>query len=115
MSHLSSPTRGKPEDLADRLRQRLAAYLHMIDDVMEKEFRPARLQDLRLITPNLDYLKSHLDVAERDLLIKHLWEKGEHHYIKTEMGREMEEVLLAKWPYINILDKGWHGPRMRRE
>jgi hypothetical protein len=84
MSRLSGPASGRPQDLADRLRGRFAAYLHTIDDVMEKQF--ARLQDLRLITPNLKCLMSHLDVAEGDGLIAHRQEKGEHMRVESNTG-----------------------------
>jgi hypothetical protein len=90
-------------------------YLFKIDEVMEKEFRFARLEDLREITPNVPSLKAHLNRAEHDGFIRHREDKGEHNYLKTRRGRKMEEILLYLWPYINSLDRGWHGDRMHTE
>jgi DNA topoisomerase VI subunit B len=101
-------------ELVDRLRRKLTAYLQRIDEVMEQEFRPARLADFVQITANPISLITHLQRAELDGLVLHRMDGREYHYVKTEMGRQMEEMLVTKWPLVNALDTGWHGSRMDR-
>jgi predicted MarR family transcription regulator len=80
-----------------------------MNEVIEKEKRPATLEDLSTVTDDLTSLRYHLDRLESKGFIIHWREGGEPRYLKTPRGDRLERILDSEWDCVVELLERWVG------
>ena len=80
-----------------------------MNEVIEKEKRPATLEDLSTVTDDPISLRYHLDRLESEGFISHWREGGEPRYLKTRRGGRLERILDSEWDCVVELFANWVG------